>query len=331
MGVAVAVETASDGIAASRFVPGGNNSAFAQLALNVNNWASAITFVLLVLLLLLFPQGHLPRRWRIPAAILVADAVVLVTALATRPRLHLPRNGPSVANPYYVSGVGDVLQRGVSFLTAVVVISVPVVVLWSIVRYWRSSGIERLQRKWMALPALGGVLVFIVALPTDHGHGPNFGLATLALLIAIDGMAAAVAVAVLRYHLYDIDRVISRTVSYALLTALLAGFYVGLVSLTTRLVHLQSSLGVAASTLAAAALFHPMRRRVQSAVDKRFNRSRYDAAQLIEAFSSDVREAVSVESLNARLTDIVHLAVAPSSLSLWTPRAEPGRTSMQFR
>src|SRR5947208_11813923 len=174
----------------------------------------------------------------------------------------------------------------------------------------------------MALPPVCGVVVFVAALPTAHGsNGPNFGLSILALFLAIDGMAAAVAIAVLRYHLYDIDRIVSRTVSYAVLTAVLVGVYVGIVTLATGLVHVQSSVGVAASTLAAAALFHPLRRRVQSAVDKRFNRSRYDATQLVDAFSSGLRGAISVEVLQSVLAETVHRAVAPSSVSLWTPSA----------
>jgi hypothetical protein len=319
VGTAVALQTAADGIASSQFVPGAHNSVLANVALDVNNWAVAVAFVLLVLLLLLFPQGHLPRRWRIPVGLLIADGVVLVTALATRPKLHLPRNGHSVANPFHVSGLGDALQHGVGVMTAIVVLSVPAVVVWSVIRYWRSSGVERLQRKWMALPPLCGVLVFVVALPTDHGNGPSFGLSLLALFLAIDGMAAAVTVAVLRFHLYDIDRLVSRTVSYAVLTVMLAGVYVGVVSLTTDLVHLRSSFGVAASTLAAAALFHPLRRRVQALVDKRFNRSRYDAAQLVDAFSSQMRGAVSVELLQTRLAETVNEAVAPAFVSLWMP------------
>jgi hypothetical protein len=122
----------------------------------------------------------------------------------------------------------------------------------------------------------------------------------------------------LRYRLYDIDRIISRTLAYAIVTGLLVGVYAGLVLLATQVLgHHHSSVAVAAATLAAAALFNPVRRRVQHAVDRRFNRARYDADQTVTAFSARLKDAVDLDSVRDDLASTVHLALEPAHLSLW--------------
>jgi hypothetical protein len=125
------------------------------------------------------------------------------------------------------------------------------------------------------------------------------------------------AVAILRYRLYDLDRLISRTVSYALLTALLAGAFIGVVVLTTDVLPLSSRVGVAASTLVAAALFNPLRTRVQRVVDRRFNRPRYDAQATVAAFTARLRDAVELDAVRGELLATVHEAVRPSHVSVW--------------
>jgi hypothetical protein len=121
----------------------------------------------------------------------------------------------------------------------------------------------------------------------------------------------------MRYRLYEIDRLISRTLSYAILTALLAGTFIGLIALTTDTLALSGRVGVAASTLAAAALFNPLRIRVQRLVDRRFNRARYDADATVAAFSAALRDAVDLDTVRAELLAAVQHAVQPSSASIW--------------
>jgi hypothetical protein len=133
-------------------------------------------------------------------------------------------------------------------------------------------------------------------------------------------MLVAVAVAVLRYRLYDVDRVISRTLSYAAVTGLLVATYVGCVALSTRALPFSSSIGVAASTLAVAALFTPMRRRVQMAVDHRFNRARYDAARTVDAFALRLRDEVDPDLVRADLLAVTTSAIQPATVSLWVAR-----------
>jgi hypothetical protein len=132
----------------------------------------------------------------------------------------------------------------------------------------------------------------------------------------------AVGVAILRYRLYDIDRIISRTLSYTIVTGLLVGLYAGLVLLATQVLSITSPVAVAASTLAAAALFSPLRRRVQRVVDRRFNRVRYDADQTVTAFAARLRDAVDLDAVRSDLLTVVNAAVEPAHISVWTARRQ---------
>jgi hypothetical protein len=137
------------------------------------------------------------------------------------------------------------------------------------------------------------------------------------MMVAVLSMPAAVAVAVLRYRLYDIDRIISRTLAYAIVTSLLVGLYAGLVLLATQVFRFHSTVAVAAATLAAAALFNPLRVRVQRAVDRRFNRARYDADQTVAAFAARLKDAVDLDSIRDDLAGTVHQALEPAHVSVW--------------
>ena len=127
----------------------------------------------------------------------------------------------------------------------------------------------------------------------------------------------SIGVAILKYRLYDIDRIISRTLAYAIVTGLLIGVYAGLVLLATRVLSFHTPLAVAAATLAAAALFSPLRRRVQLGVDRRFNRARYDADQTVAAFAARLKDAVNLDSIRDDLTGVVHQALEPAHVSVW--------------
>jgi hypothetical protein len=126
----------------------------------------------------------------------------------------------------------------------------------------------------------------------------------------------------LKYRLYDIDRIISRTLAYAVVTGLLVGAYAGLVLLATRVLAFSSTIAVAASTLAAAALFNPLRRRVQRVVDRRFNRARYDADQIVAAFAARLKDAVELDSVRDDLAAVVHRALEPAHISMWIRSSE---------
>jgi len=141
--------------------------------------------------------------------------------------------------------------------------------------------------------------------------------ANVVLNMAFLCLDIAIAIAVLKYRLYEIDRIISRTLAYAIVTGLLVGMYAGLVLLATRVLSFHTPVAVAASTLAAAALFNPLRRRVQKAVDRRFNRARYDADQTVAAFAARLKDAVDLDSVRGDLAGVVHQALEPAHVSVW--------------
>ena len=140
--------------------------------------------------------------------------------------------------------------------------------------------------------------------------------------LGVAALPVSIGVAIMKYRLYDIDRIISRTLAYAIITGLLVGVYAGLVLLTTQVFGVHTPVAVAASTLAAAALFSPLRRRVQKAVDRRFNRARYDADQTVAAFAARLKDAVNLNAVRDDLTGVVHQALEPAHVSLWTSQRD---------
>jgi hypothetical protein len=182
-----------------------------------------------------------------------------------------------------------------------------------VVRFARSAGEERLQLKWFAAAAVLVVATFIALILTNSDSVAAAILNNLALLC----LNVAIAIAVLKYRLYEIDRIISRTLSYTIVTGLLVGVYAGLVLLATQVLTLKSPVAVAGSTLVAAALFSPLRARVQRAVDRRFNRARYDADQMVAAFAARLKGAVDLDAVQADLASVVQQALEPAHVSMW--------------
>jgi hypothetical protein len=168
-----------------------------------------------------------------------------------------------------------------------------------------------LQLKWCAAAALVVVVMFVASIWV------NSAVVNLLQSLAFVCLWTAIAMAVLKYRLYEIDRIISRTVAYTIVTGLLVGVYAGLVLLATRILSLHTPVAVAASTLAAAALFNPLRRRVQQVADRRFNRARYDADQTIAAFAASLKDAVDLDSVRDDLATAVHQALEPAHVSVW--------------
>lgn len=264
--------------------------------------------------LLLFPDGHLPsRRWRPMAWLAGATLATFVVGSAVQPG-PMPGYG-DVPNP-----VGIEAARLLGVLAPLSQLCLPVVVVGSaasiLVRFRRARGLERQQLKWLTY----AVTLATVALLLTSRQWAGWALAEIVTLVAVGFIPVAIGIAILRYRLYDIDRLISRTLVYGLLTALLAGVYATGVFVVGRLLDPatgDSSLAVAASTLAVAALFQPLRRRIQRLVDRRFNRSRYDAARTVEAFSDRLRDEIDLDSLSAELLAVVDQTMQPAQASLW--------------
>jgi hypothetical protein len=187
-------------------------------------------------------------------------------------------------------------------------------------RFRAARGVERQQLRWVAAGAAVGVLGLLTVTALLVG-GALFGFGSgawvLVALVALPCLPAAVAVAVLRYRLWDLDRLVSRTVTYGLVTALLVVPYLLILPVATHLAQGSGSLAVAAATLAAAAAFAPLRRRVQVLVDRRFNRARYDAARTVAGFAVRLRDQVDLDALAAELLATVDQTVQPTQASLW--------------
>jgi hypothetical protein len=296
---------------------------FADIAAWLSTLAWVPAYTLLILLLLFFPDGRLPsRRWRpiIWIAAVSAFLMLVPSAIAEWPYRGLalltglsPTTGQPVVDPALdtanlLQGVGSALSLVVALAGAAALV----------IRFRRSVGTEHQQIKWFATAAIVEMAVFlpmsvhVVVLP------PPFD--ALVAMIAAPLIPIAIGVAILRHRLYDIDRIISRTVSYGAVTGILAVVFVGtiLVSQTVLASFFSgSSVAVAASTLVVAALFQPLRRRVQGVVDRRFNRARYDAERTVAAFGARLRDEVDLANLNAEVRQVVAATVAPVSVGLW--------------
>jgi hypothetical protein len=274
-------------------------------------WPAAVGFVLL-----LTPTGSPPSprwRWWVRLTAVAPLAYMLAEALQRSPMD--PPFG-SVVSPLAVPGPAGgpadrLLQLADSAAALVVLVSLTVGAVSLLLRFRRARGTERLQLRWVAMAAvLAGVAAALVVV----GTVALWLWATAAYVVVLP---LAVGASILRYRLYDLDRIVSRTLAYGLLTVLLGLGYAGVVLGLGRLLPESSGLAVAAATLAAAAAFQPARRRVQELVDRRFNRRRYDAARTIQAFSARLRDEVDLDSLTAELLAVADQTVQPTTASLW--------------
>jgi hypothetical protein len=265
---------------------------------------------------LLFPDGHLPStRWR-PVAWLGMAAILLATiASAITPGPMM--SGAQVENPAGVRGLESVADLIDAVLVGSLATSVVLAVGSVGWRYRRGDNVERQQLRWFAYSAL--VMAIAVALGLS-GIGPLAESGWLVMLAGLALVPLATGMAILRYRLYDIDRLISRTISYGVVTAMLVGVFLlvnlGLQSLLSS-VTTGNSVAVTGSTLLAAALFTPLRQRVQRVVDRRFDRARYDGERTASAFSVRMRDATDLPTVARDLDLTVRRVIAPSSLGLW--------------
>jgi hypothetical protein len=285
-------------------------------------WLAAI--IIVPFLFLLFPDGHLPSPgWRLVAWMIV---IVGVPSLILAPFVSDEGGAAPIENPFVIHGaaaeaISALIDPAITVIFVAIIISGVSLVL----RYHRASGIQRQQIKWFAYAAaLNGFLVAIDTLGfTDLLFRYPFGDALWSVLgtVAFVSLNAAVAIAILRYRLYDIDILINRTLVYGPLTATLVALYFGGIVVLQRvfvaLTGEQSTLAVVASTLLIAALFTPLRRRIQSLIDRRFYRSKYDARKTLEAFSLKLRNETDLDALNDDLVGVVRETMQPAHVSLW--------------
>jgi hypothetical protein len=290
-------------------------------------------------LLLLFPTGHLPSpRWRAVAWLYGLLALPGIGSLALLPGAQpggFFELGP-IPNPLGLEAAAAVLRPVNATAQVVATALVGVAAVSIVMRLRRARGVERQQLKWLAYAAV--VLAGYYLLTFLYTRGAVRSIPSL-VDVAVSGLSlvvvpAAIGVAVLRYRLYDIDRIINRTLVYGLLTALLGAVYAGVVLvlglLSGGLGTAPPSWAVAGATLAAAVLFQPARRGIQGMVDRRFNRRRYDTARTIQAFSARLRDQVDLDTLSAELLAVVDQSMEPTRVSLWL-RPSPHGSSRTAR
>jgi hypothetical protein len=299
---------------------------FGPLAVLVQpSWAPAI--VCMVLTLLLFPDARLPLgRWRwilwpflgIAGLWVIGAFGIAAHAIATH-TVHITTTGDlsELSRP---TGWWGVVQN---VFFPVVFVSGLGSLAKQIISYRGSTGERRQQLKWLlvggAIFSVGG-FISVIGSPSKS---PVQHVIDVLGTVALAALPVFVGIAILKYRLFEIDRLVSRTLSYAIITGLLVGLYVGLIALTTRALALSSPIGVVASTLAAAALFTPLRRSVQRIVDRRFNRAHYDAEATVAAFSAGLREAVDLDRVQNDLVTVVNLSMQPSHVSVWLRERTP--------
>ena len=289
----------------------------------------AVVVFTIAFLFLLFPTGALPsRRWVPLGAVGVLLAILTAAGRAVQPgpvQLIAP-GGVSVIvpNPLAVEHPSLLLIGTTTGLTVSVAAFLAAALLSLAVRYRAGGPLLRHQIKWLALTAVALAGCFLI-IPLSSAAGQVW-LTTVAdtgtELLGLLAIPAAITLAIFRYRLYEIDHIISRTVTYAIVTGLLVGLYAGLVLLAPQVLPLSDPVAVAAAALTAAALFSPVRRRVQGAVDRRFNRARYNADQSITAFAAQLKDAVDLDSVRNDLVGAVRQTLEPAHVSVWLRRRD---------
>ena len=314
----VTLSVAAEGYAALYYRLGYRGLPLVAPAVVVAPTVAWLGFALLPLAILLFPDGQLPRRWRwvlwayagLNVYVLVASVAPAVAAVASHD-VHVDSSG-SLTDTSQLTGW---LVHQPGWLTLAANLALGLFWLSFVGRQvlsWRyAAGERRQQLKWLAFGAAVSLGLGVLASELTSGTlSAVLGTGLVALPIGIG-------VGILKYRLYDIDRIVSRTVAYTMLTGLLVGVYAGLVLLATEVLTIKSPVAVAAATLTAAALFSPLRRRVQLLVDRRFNRARYDADKMVAAFAVRLHDAVDLDSIRDDLADVVQQALEPAHVSVW--------------
>jgi hypothetical protein len=271
----------------------------------------------------LFPDGRLPPRWRrrlrvylgIATFFMVCQFVGETTvSFGTNVRVGLSGHYAGSGSPTGLLGQ----VQSLSWLLGPVFVGFWLSFVGYQVAAWRrSTGERREQLKWLAVGAGCCVAGAVGVVLFGDGSALTDKLLAVVAALAVSAFPLSIGVGILKYRLYEIDRLISRTFSYVIITGVLAGVFVGIVFLATDVLPFSSPVAVAASTLAAAALFNPLRLRVQRLVDRRFNRARYDAEAIVTAFTLRLRDAVDLDTVRGELLLAVDRAVEPAHASVW--------------
>ncbi len=323
LGVAFAGQSYADYtlVADRGSLPGG------AVAVWLSLWTPVLALVSATFFCLLFPEGRpLSHRWRWVGRIALMGGVLLVLGLSLKPGTLDERNYPGARNPVGVEGAGPLLEATTTVGTGLTLVALLLAVVSMIVRFRRSRGVERQQLKWVvyagAVAAGGFALTLFLS-------GPLANAVFAAAFLAFIGVPVAAGVAIMRYRLYEIDLLINRTLVYGTLTVTLALIYlggvVGLQYVLRTLTGQESQLAIVASTLAIAALFNPMRRRIQEIVNRRFYRKKYDAARTLASFSARPRDETDLDALNDELISVVQETIQPAYVSLWLRKPDGGR------
>ena len=280
----------------------------------------APSFAMFPVVILLFPDGRVPgRRWRWALRTYAGLVAFVLALLLAAPAAALADHDVRLDSRGNLTSSGHLaewLANPPGWLIVPVIAAIVIIGLSFVghqVLSWRAAdGDRRQQLKWLACGGAVAAASLLLAA----------ALGVAELLAGLAALPVGIGVGILRYRLYDIDRIISRTLAYTLVTGLLIGVYAGLVLLATRVLSVHTPVAVAAATLAAAALFTPLRRRVQHAVDRRFNRARYDADQTVAAFAARLKDAVDLDSIRDDLAGTVHQALEPAHVSVWVSHGD---------
>jgi hypothetical protein len=302
----------------------------AALSAWVSLWITTASIQSFALLLLLFPTGRLPsNRWR-PVVWLVVLALVAESAFSALLTEQFV-GYRDTSNPFYVAALGPLQDAYATYAqTPLSILAVLLPTIALVARYWRSRGVERQQLKWFvssgALVALGSILISVVLAFFEEASFRSQLLVTVFfafITLALCGIPISMGAAILRYHLYEIDLLINRTLVYAVLTATLVAVYFGGVAVTQAILRAlvgqqeQPQLATVVSTLVIAALFNPLRQRIQWFTDRRFYRRKYDTRKTLEAFSTKLRQETDLDALSADLVGVVRETMEPAHVSLW--------------
>jgi hypothetical protein len=287
----------------------------------VATWAFFPVVLLVAALVILYPSGVASRfGYRVFQALLTVVSLAFIV-YAFRPGPVLGDTPPD--NPLGIPDIEHVTDPASEWLGTLLAAIAILAVVDLVLRYRRSAGVERLQFRWFVLAVaafplmfLGGNLLEEVVLGTE-----GFDPVVLAFALWGNGTAAAIGIAITRHGLFEIDRIISRTVSYAIVITFMALVYVAALAGLTTLLDTDSPLAVAASTLAVAAMFNPLRRRVQAVVDRRFNRSRYDAERVVEGFAGSLRDEVDPDRVVSGWVSVVAETMKPATYGVWVREA----------
>jgi hypothetical protein len=281
-----------------------------------------VWLVLIAILLWVFPDGQLPAgRWRRPAVVLVTAGVMMALAATAAGAASVAGHAVVVDATGNLANTTPGLTGALQGLTAIgVLTSLAAWLIVQVPRYRRASYERRQQLKWLYSGAAVFVgSLFLAVLTPDSRSAWDLAVNDVISPLGFAVLPFCTGVAVLKYRLYAIDRIISRVISYAVISAVLAGVFAGVVLLAAQVLSFHTTAGVAVATLAAAALFNPLRRRVQRAVDRRFNRSRYNAEAVIAGFTARLRGTVDLDAVRDDLAAAVDQAFEPVHVSVWLP------------